>query len=224
MINVGNILNSPVIEDPWQHKEVKNVFRQNFFQRLSAEVQQVKDHIQVGDNGLWMFEAVQLGISQSLVDEIFEANKQFLKISAQLIKQFNTKNTSQIGYFSIPRFNFVKPNYVGEIHDDGDTKEKTVIMTTYLYPNQSTGTRLYTQEVESSYHSSLNWEPNSALVFAPVTDVTWHSFNSGHSERITLSFFFEKIENMDIINRLSEEKIEWFYNNFAKDIMSIELD
>ena len=224
MINVDNILNSPIIEEPWQHKEVTNVFSPDFFQRLSTEVQQVKDHIQLGDNGLWMFEAVQSGISQSLVDEIFEANKQFLKISAQLIKQFNTKNTSQIGYFSIPRFNFVKPNYVGEIHNDGDTKEKAVIMTTYLYPEQSTGTRLYTQEEETAYHSSLNWKANSALVFAPVTDVTWHSFNSGQNERITLGFFFEKMENMSFINRLSEEKIEWFYNNFTKDTMSIELD
>ena len=150
MINVDNILSSPVITDPWQHKEVKNVFSRDFFQRLSAEVQQVKDHIQLGDNGLWMFEAVQLGISQRLIDEIFEANKQFLKISTQLIKQFDTKNISQIGYCSIPRFNFVKPNYIGEIHDDGDTKEKTVIMTTYLYPDQSTGTRLYTHEKETA--------------------------------------------------------------------------
>jgi hypothetical protein len=224
MINVSNILNSPVIEDPWQHKEVKNVFSLDFFQRLSTEVQKIKNHIQLGDNGLWMFEAVQLGISQSLVDEIFEANKQFLKISAQLIKQFNTKNISQIGYCSIPRFNFVKPNYVGEIHDDGDTKEKAVIMTTYLYPDQSTGTRLYTDKKESAYHSSTKWESNSALVFAPVTDITWHSFNSGQDERITLGFFFEKIEDMSFINQLSKEKIEWFYNNFSKDTVSIELD
>jgi hypothetical protein len=213
MINIDNILTTLVQELPWQHKQVENVLSQELLNKITSEVIRVKDNIiehKLSDDGVLIF---QSGFNQEVLDAIFAINKQFLAIAPDLMKQFDTDNISDQGYFSIPRLNFTQPGHVEKIHDDGDTKDKSLIMTIYIYPNTSSGTRFYKDD---TLFKVTEWVPNRAIVFAPKTEETWHNFNVDSADRVTLSFFYERMEDMSYINRLSTDIQSWFYSNFTK--------
>jgi hypothetical protein len=213
MINIDNILTTPVQELPWQHKQVENVLSSEVLDKITSEVIRVKNNIieqKLSSDGVLIF---QSGFNQEVLDIIFSMNKQFLTVAPNLMKQFNTDNVSNMGYFSIPRLNFTQQGYVGKIHDDGDTKDKSLIMTIYIYPNISSGTRFYK---DNTLFKVTDWLPNRAILFAPKTDETWHSFNADSADRVTLSFFYERMEDMSYINRLSTDIRSWFYGNFTK--------
>ena len=213
MINIDNILAAPVHELPWQHKLIENVLSQELLDKITSECIRVKDHIaehKLSEDSVMIF---QSGFNQEVLDAIFAINKQFLAISPDLMKQFDTDNTSDLGYFSIPRLNFTQQGHVEKIHDDGDTKDKSLIMTIYIYPNISSGTRFYKDD---ELFKITEWSPNRAFLFAPKTNETWHSFNTDTVDRITLSFFYERMEDISYINRLSTDIVGWFYSNFTK--------
>lgn len=74
------------------------------------------------------------------------------------------------------------------IHDE--VKQKIFSVITFIEPEHSVGTILFDQ------HKNLNkivtWKPNRAVVFAPIDNVTWHSFgNWDNTDRYTVDFFWQ---------------------------------
>lgn len=226
MINIDNIFNAPVLTDPWEHLIIDNILTEDAYNKIKEESLKLSKHLYNeprDSNGIWMYKAKEYGISQEVIDLIMDINYEILKVAPQLMGRFEKKLVSQAGYFSIPRFNYVKPGEVSAIHDDG-SNDKTMIMIIYLYPNKSYGTRLYKTEQEESFVREVEWKTNRAFILPCMTDVSWHSFRSNDDERISINFYYERLEDMAYINTLPIEKVEWFYDNFAQDKISIELD
>ena len=74
------------------------------------------------------------------------------------------------------------------IHDEVSHKVFSVI--TFIEPEHSIGTILFDQE--KNLNKIITWKPNRAVVFAPIDNVTWHSFgNWEETDRYTVDFFWQ---------------------------------
>ena len=75
------------------------------------------------------------------------------------------------------------------IHDEHP--EKVFSCTTYVTPSHSVGTFIYDEYKE--FQKAITWKPNRAIVFAPIDNVTWHSFGSWEeTDRYTVDFFWTR--------------------------------
>ena len=80
-----------------------------------------------------------------------------------------------------------------KIHADNVAKALTVLI--YISPETAIGTLLYTKKDPEAYHSTVPWKPNSALIFAPDQEKTWHSYHhNSDTPRLTLMFHLKKEE------------------------------
>ena len=90
-------------------------------------------------------------------------------------------------------------------------------------PEKTFGTRLYTTEMYESFVKEVEWKKNRAFLMCSQPGITWHSFHSDNNPRMTINFYYEKMENMSYINTLSEEKRNWFYENLANNNLYVNL-
>jgi hypothetical protein len=217
MLNIENILESPIITNPWQYQLVDNILTKESYDKIleggkilaEAAAQEPRD-----PNGIWMHDAAKYGVPNDTINLIMDLNLQFLQNHNKVLARYQNAMNSKIGYFSIPRYNFIGPNVDGTIHDEGNNK--TIAMVMYLSPEKTIGTRLYTEENYNSFVKEVEWKPNRAFIMCSQPGITWHSFHSDHQSRLTLNFYYEKMENMQYINNLGIEKINWFYNQFLE--------
>ncbi len=88
--------------------------------------------------------------------------------------------------------NIAPPHYDYPIHDEAPRKILSIIH--YVYGDESTeGTVLYDENKQ--YVTTIEWKPNRALVFAALDGITWHSYRSGNSPRITANTFLTRTGN-----------------------------
>jgi hypothetical protein len=71
------------------------------------------------------------------------------------------------------------------VHDESE--DKVLSSVTYLYPSSGQGTMLYDQK--KNFVKQILWKPNRTMVFAGKSGVTWHSYRSTDSIRLTLNTF-----------------------------------
>lgn len=221
------LIDAEIHRVPWEHKVIDNFLESRDYDVIVNSLIQIKDKIVFEEtqpnNGVWLHEAIALGLPEDTAQLILDINKQLL-MSVSTLDNFKSKKDSKLGYFSVPRIGVFPPNFKGDIHDDAETEDKTAILVIYLYPENSYGTNLYTSDSEESFVTQIDWEKNRAFCFAPYEGLTWHGFNSKDSVRITLNFYYERIENMSYINNLSDQKIEWFYGQYTKGTVVHFLD
>jgi hypothetical protein len=224
MINIENIVKAPVVDDPWEYQLVDDVLTKESYDKIvygglilaKAAAEEPRD-----PNGIWMHDAKKYGVPEDVIDLIMKINHQILLNHYQILSKYKSPMHSKIGYFSIPRYNFIGPNVDGSIHDEGSNK--TMAMVIYLTPEETYGTRLYKEEDPSSFVKEVDWKTNRAFVMCSKPGVTWHSFHSDHQPRLTINFYYEKMENMSYINGLNIDKVEWFYNQFIEEKLYINL-
>jgi len=217
MINLQNILQSPVENDPWPYKIVDDILdKEVYFKILKSSEKLVKSaaYEKRDPNGLWMYKAKEYGIDQDIIDLIMEINLFLLKNSDKVLKDFPHAMKSKIGYFSIPRFNYLGPQVTGTIHDEGDSK--TMALVIYLMPEESIGTHLYRSVSIDSYYKTIEWKPNRGFLMISQPGVTYHSFQSLESHRLTLNFYYEKFEKVDAFRSYPIEKQNWFWEEFSR--------
>ena len=141
--------------------------------------------------------------------------------NSDILKRYNSPMRSKIGYFSVPRYNFIGSNVDSTIHDEGPNK--TMAMVVYLTPEKTFGTKLYKSENPTSFVKEVEWKPNRAFLMCSQPGVTWHSFHSKDQPRMTINFYYEKMENMSYINSLGDDKVKWFYDQFENDNLYVTL-
>ena len=77
------------------------------------------------------------------------------------------------------------------VHQEGI--EKTWSSVTYITPEANVGTKMYTEQNESSFIKEAKWKPNSTFIFCGQQNKTWHSYESDQtSNRITFNIFVMK--------------------------------
>lgn len=217
MINIQNILDAEIVQDPWPHKIIDNILTDDAFISICKEAEKLQKlaiHEPRDSNGLWMFKAKELGLSKEIIDLIMELNVQLLSEYNNVLQDFPHAMSSKIGYFSIPRFNFIGPYVNGSIHDEGNSK--TMALVIYLFPEHSIGTRLYKTESNDSLTKTVEWNPNRGFLMCSKPGVTWHSFHADSQPRMTLNFYYEKMEKIEYVNDLGDNKQQWFWEEYAK--------
>jgi hypothetical protein len=87
--------------------------------------------------------------------------------------------------------------YVHPVHNE--RIDKVISIVTYLAPEQGIGTHIY--NIDKSYNKTVEWNPGTTLIFAGLEGVTWHSFESGQTYRVTLNTFLENEDLTSIYNQ-----------------------
>lgn len=222
MINIQNILDAEIIQEPWPHLVVDDILDSATFNTISnvaCQLESVIKDLPRDSDGIWMSKLTEYGFDQSISDMLLDINYQLLKNHVPLLNKFSNAETSKIGYFGIPKFNYLGPNVDGTIHEEGRIKSLALVI--YIFPEKTYGTRLYLDDTVDSFTREIEWKPNRAFIMCNQADVTWHSFHSDHQPRMTLNLYYEKMEYMDYINNLPNEKKLWFYDNFQNDKMFV---
>lgn len=225
MINLNNIISAPIILDPWPHKVIDNIFDLRILNSIIEGGNRLVENAayeQRDPNGLWMFKAIEHGVDIEIIDIIMNINLKLLQNYSSVLQDFPNAMLSQHGYFSIPRFNYIGPNVIGSIHDEGDSK--TMALVIYLTPEENLGTHLYKTSETSSYVKTIEWKSNRGFLMVSQPGVTWHSFQSQNSTRLTLNFYYEKFEKIPYIDNLTLEKKTWFWDEYAKGRNFVEFE
>lgn len=85
--------------------------------------------------------------------------------------------------------NFFDKNFHSPIHHEESDKLLAVVI--YLAPEHNIGTLLYTRG--KNIDSVVTWKPNRACIFAPYSNLTWHSFGIfDNSPRYTIAGGYTK--------------------------------
>lgn len=185
---VDKILNSPVIQKPWQHQIIDETIPDDTFVKLQ---QQCEQFLNLDTNGQlrFIFPHEFTDYNIDLYDEIHSIGLQVLE---------NAKNLT-FGLYANPRWyasltvyahiSITPPlPYKFHVHDEG--LEKIWSSVTYVTPQQNIGTKMYTGSDANTFVSEAKWQPNSTFVFCGEKGKTWHSYESNQSvNRITLNYF-----------------------------------
>lgn len=222
MINIDNILNATLFDNPWPYLVVDNALTDESFARLydiSKKLESKVTALPRDQDGIWLSKFIEYGFDQLDIDFILDLNYQLLSHHKSLLSKFPNAERSQIGYFSVPKLNFIGPNVNGTVHEEGIIKSLAFVL--YVFPENTYGTRLYSDNTINSFAREIEWKPNRAFIMCNQANVTWHSFHSDQQPRMTLNLYYEKMEFMDYINGLPDEKKFWFYNEFQNEKMFV---
>jgi hypothetical protein len=226
MINVGNIRNSKIETDPWEHLIVDNILESTVFNELASKLSNLSpqlEHIERNEDGWWPYELEEMGVDQKTIDMIMNINRKFLEISDIILEKFTNPSRSNSGYYSVPRMNYTPSYNADKVHDDGDETDKSIIIIIYFHPTCSPGTKLYKNKSPESFVKEIPWRQNSALIISPKEGVTWHAFEAKNEGRFTLNFYYEKLEYSGVVHKFNNKKLMWFYQAMATDNFMIEL-
>jgi hypothetical protein len=217
MIDINKILDAPLLTDPWPHKVIDDVFDEETFAKLkdmAGIINSIDDYDTM--EIVWMNELLDLGVSQDTVETIIDDADIIAKHFPKVSKDFPFTLPTHLGWFNNPRVGVCPPNIVNEIHDEGTNKAMALIV--YIDPEESLGTLLYHDNDETTFAKEVEWKPNRALLMFSTPNVTWHKFNSKDNPRITLNFYYEKLEALEHLRKQSEDgKILWLLEEFGKD-------
>lgn len=217
MINIDNIKDSKLRTEPWPHVVVKDFLSKEAFDaavRIAKKITSI-DEFHVKEI-LWMSDVINHFGMHDDVQLIVDAADQLMDNVDLVSAPFKDRLTSNLGYFNNPRFGLSMAESRGEIHDEGTNKVMALII--YIEPESSVGTLLYKENDAASPCVEIEWQQNSAFLMFSQPNKTWHKFDSNNQKRVTLNFYFEKIEALEHLNKFSTvEQIAWLHEQFGKN-------
>jgi hypothetical protein len=215
MFNIDNLLESPILADPWSHQIIKNFFQEEDFKKINLAAMKLEtvytDRVITADQCLSVAEVYDI-IGEEVFDIILEANRKLLDNIELITKNFPKHNKFN-KYISVPSFHILPPQTPWQkIHDE--SSDKTVSIVVYLYPENSVGTTLYEENNRNSNNKEIPWRQNSAMLFCGQQGVTWHDFCSRENPRVTLNFFLRTINDLEL--QSEEDRYVWTFGNGLK--------
>lgn len=223
-MNLDNIKNSKLITDPWEHQVVDNVLDADTLasaQRI-AKLLSAIDWDYAETEIVWVSELKELGAEQADIDNIVNAANIVMQNFEMISSPYTHRLKSELGYFNNPRFGISGPGSIGEIHDEGTNKIMAFIV--YLEPEESVGTLLYKENDVNTLVNTVEWKQNRAIIMFSQPNVTWHSFSSIDKTRVTLNFYYEKIEALSHVSNNNDlDKITWLHDQFGNDKLIREI-
>jgi hypothetical protein len=215
MFNISNIINSPLITVPWKHQIIENFFSDTDYyeiEKASKKLQKkYENKIISADQCLSIAEAYEC-IGEKAFDIIINSNRTILNNIESIVKSY-PNHYKHNNYISFPSFHILPPNTPWQkIHDEAS--DKTVSIVVYLYPNQSVGTCLYSNQRRDSFVKEIEWKKNSSMLFCGEKNVTWHDFCSKDYPRITLNYFIRTLQIREL--REETDNYYWIFGNGLK--------
>jgi hypothetical protein len=218
LINIDNIINAPIIYDPWPYKIIDNILDQDVFDQFknaATIVSAVNKDDEYYSDGIWPNEFSKLGIDVSLRDTTLAIADQLLTHQADILSQFPNHMKSEIGYYNIPRFNYSLGKKTSTIHDEG--LSKTMALVIYIIPETTAGTQLYNGPDTENFVKEVEWKPNRGMLMMSQPGVTWHSYTSLGGPRYTLNLYFEKMESLSNFDNIKLDRKLWFYEQMGNN-------
>lgn len=212
---IENVLNSPILTDPWLHQIIDSFFDETDFEKIwdaSKRLQEAyKDKTITANDCLTLAEVLDV-IGDDVFDIVLKTNIEILDHITEITQQY-PNHYRHNEYISFPTFHILPPNTdYQKIHDESN--DKTISIVVYLYPTNSTGTLLYKSNDRNSLIKEIEWKPNRAMLFCGENNTTWHDFYSREYPRVTLNYFVRTIHS----KKLMEEgnKYYWTFGNGMK--------
>ena len=165
--------------EPWPHTVVDSTFNADLFAAMRAELIEYtkKQPLFVGKSTQFN-DLSDLPATRECLDSVdFHAMLDDFPVVRQ---RTNLKKRYQVMV--------CHGEYEHKIHDE--VPRKVLSAVTYVASNKGTGTRLYDES--RNFVSEVTWQENRTLIFAGITNKTWHDFYSKEgSVRITVNVFLE---------------------------------
>jgi len=209
---IKNILESPMITDPWKHQIIDKFFDESDFKKIwdaSKKLQETyRDKTITSNDCLTLAEVLDI-IGDDVFDIILKSNTEILDHITDITNLY-PNHYKHNEYVSFPTFHILPPNTgYQKIHDE--SSDKTISIVVYLYPENSTGTFLYKSKDRDSLVKEISWKPNSAMLFCGESDITWHDFCSREYPRVTLNYFVRSISSRDLKEK--DDRYYWEFGN-----------
>jgi len=108
-----------------------------------------------------------------------------------LLKHFSTfRSYSEL--YSENEVKFIKNSPEYKLHIDHERKVLSCVV--YIAPKNNVGTILY--DKNKNYVKTIEWKPNRCFLFAPIDEVTWHSFKgNSNTTRFTINYMLTRQSN-----------------------------
>ena len=167
---------------PWPHLVIDNFYDHETWEYVcnkEALFKKYKKNASLKTHGV----AFQ-NIDDSILNSYFSKN---LTIDFLVDKFPNHRNFDEL--FPVVHLKVSRLPKLFGIHDEVASKVFSVI--TFIEPEHSVGTILFDEN--KNLNKVITWKPNRAVIFAPIDNVSWHSYgNSDPSDRYTVDFFWER--------------------------------
>jgi hypothetical protein len=208
MFDIDNLINSPIVNDPWDHQIIKNFFGVAEFKTIQNAAINLYNNYQnstiTADNCLSIAQAFD-DIGTDAFDIILETNQTILDNLERITKNFPRHRRFK-NYISIPTFHILPPNLLlQKVHDEAYDKTASIVV--YLYPESSVGTALYRTQSRDSLVKEVEWKSNTAMLFCGEKETTWHDFYTRNNPRVSLNFFLRNLESNELLE--TETDISW---------------
>lgn len=229
MIQIEKITQAPIIEWPWKHKIIDEIFTAKSFD-LILEAANHLSYLYQQDKTIPVHidEAILLGISKSAENLILDSADLLLQNLKTIVCDYSINKVTPGTYFIMPKFGITGSEFRYPIHDESLYKVMNLVC--YLTPANSVGTSLYIDQ-KGKIGKQIEWKPNRAALLYPGKGKTWHSW-TGHQSyhpRITLNFFVEKMIGLkDTLYKKGEQSdaldsLLWFYEKLGQNRLYIEI-
>jgi len=185
---IDKVLNSPVLDNPWQHQIIDDSLPYDVFSRLQSQCEQFLN-LDTEGNLKFIFPDEFKNYGIDLYDEVHSIGTQVLEKAENLTRGLY-KNPRWYGGLTVYAHISITPPlpYKFDIHEEG--MEKIWSSVTYVAPIKNVGTKMYTAKDEKTFVNEAEWKPNSTFVFCGQKGITWHSYESSEvTNRITLNYF-----------------------------------
>lgn len=217
MINIEAIKRTKIETDPWPHMVIDDFILPEYYQRISTLAKDIVSNMEFHDKEiLWMSDLIKFFNANDETDLIVDIADVIIKEYETISNKFDKRQTSELGYFNNPRLGISMEQSIGEIHDEG--KNKVMALIVYLEPEESVGTLLYNNSNLDSFAKEVEWKQNRALIMFSIPNKTWHKFDSSNQKRLTLNFYYEKLEALEHVRKTFDyDKVLWLLDKFGQN-------
>lgn len=224
---IEKITNAKIINYPWPHKIIDDFLPESMVIKIKENYDAIfKYCAEKKTYAVMMDEFISVGGDEHLVEEIVDFCDMLIKNIKEIIGENDTNNFTSGNYFIMPKFGVTGKNYIEDIHDENPFKVLNIVV--YLHPEESEGTRLFTNNSIDSYVTSIEWKENRAFLTYPIKGKSWHNWQHLNSDipRITLNMFFEKMEGFPQAVDLhdddkSKDTALWMFDQFGKEKLTV---
>jgi hypothetical protein len=175
-------VNYSLLTDPWPHLVIDNYFDDCLAEKATKEI---IDFIKASKpkNKQTVIRSTDYDFEQ-----LFPVTKQYISsniVNESLLSIFpRTREYTTLNTYS--EINICLGDFSYPIHDENTAKVLSAV--TYLFPKVSRGTLIY--DSDKNFYKEVEWKQNRTLIFAPLDDITWHSYEvSNIPVRITINSF-----------------------------------
>lgn len=176
--------------DPWPHIVIDDFINEQFFEEIKNEViefvksKNIKKSITVFDN-------LNLDEYPELKKTVSYLNSELFPINEDFLKNHFPKHRSYSNPIGTRHQIIVCVGKYSEYRVHCDAEEKLLSVVTYIHPSKSLGTLIYDRN--KNLVKTVDWKPNRTLIFAPITDLTWHTYKAKDGGfRVTLNTFLRR--------------------------------